>query len=81
MTTFLYKQRDDGTYVIEHNGNPYHVIADDPMWEQCVEDYDALDEEPPDEPAPPTFDPPPDPMAAVLDRLAELEARLAKKKG
>ena len=72
---FLYKQRPDGTYVIEHQGNPYHVIQDDPLFAECVEAYDALEEEPPDEPEPPTFDPPPDPMADLLARIEKLERK------
>jgi hypothetical protein len=75
MTTFLYKQRPDGTYVIEHQGNPYHVIEDDPLFAECVEEYEALEEEPPDEPVPPTFDPPPDPMAALIARIEALEGK------
>ena len=75
MITFLYKKRPDDTYVIEHQGNPYHVIEDDPLYEECVEEYDALDEEPPDEPAP--FTPPAyeDPMAKLLVRIEKLERR------
>lgn len=76
MITFLYKQRDDGTYVIEHKGNPYHVIEEDELWEQCVEEYAALDEEPPDEPEPKT----PEMLTAKLgptleERIAALEAK------
>jgi hypothetical protein len=52
MITFLYKQRPDDTFVIESGGNPYHVIADDPLYEQCVEEYAELEVLPPDEPEP-----------------------------
>jgi hypothetical protein len=77
MITFLYKKRPDDTYVIEHQGNPYHVIPDDPLFEECVEEYVALEQEPPDEPVP---EPPPvmhdpmeDPMAKLLARIEKLE--------
>lgn len=76
MITFLYKQRPDGTYVIEHKGNPYHVIPEDkPLYEQCVEGYAALDAEPPDEPVPEpsTIVMPPDPIAELRARIEELE--------
>ncbi len=75
MTTFLYKQRLDGTFVIEHQGNPYHVIEDDPLFAECVEAYDALEEEPPDEPVPEPVELPPDPMAALLARIEALEGK------
>jgi hypothetical protein len=76
MITFLYKQREDGTYVIAHKGNPYHVIEEDELWGQCVEEYAALDEEPPDEPEPKS----PEMGGAVNDtdlikRIEALEAK------
>ena len=41
----LYK-RYDGTYTIEHNGNPYHLIeGDEPLWTECQEELENLEEE------------------------------------
>jgi len=72
--TILYKRRPDGTYVIDHLGNPYHVIQDDPLFAECEATYGS-DASYPDEPQPEplevlTF-------AQPADRLAELEARIA----
>jgi hypothetical protein len=75
MTTFLYKQRPDGTYVIEYQGNPYHVIEDDPLFAECVEAYDALEEEPPDEPEPELPPVREDPIAALMARIEALERK------
>ena len=75
MITFLYKKRPDDTFVIEHQGNPYHVIEDDPLYEECVEEYDALDEEPLDEPVPESPLVMEDPMAKLLARIEALEKR------
>lgn len=49
---FLYKRRPDDTFVISVNGLPYQVIESDPLYEPCVEAYEALNELPPDEPPP-----------------------------
>jgi hypothetical protein len=75
MITFLYKKRPDDTYVIDRQGLPYHVIHDDPLFEECVEEYAALEQEPPDEPPP--YQPPmmEDPMAKLLARIEALEKR------
>jgi hypothetical protein len=75
MITFLYKQRPDGTYVIEHKGNPYHVIEEDELWAQCVEEYAALDEEPPDEPEPKSPDVMQPTGPTLEERVAALEAK------
>jgi hypothetical protein len=50
---FLYQQRPDGTYVIEHNGMPYHVVESDPLYAQCEAEY-TTDADYPDEPPPPS---------------------------
>jgi hypothetical protein len=76
MITFLYRQRDDGTYVIEHKGNPYHVIEEDELWDACVEEYAALEEEPPDEPEPKEIEPLTPTGPTLEDRIAALEVRL-----
>jgi hypothetical protein len=73
MITFLYKRRPDDTYVIAHQGNPYHVIPDDPLYAQCVEDYAVQGEEPPDEPEPAPIVVPPDPIAELRARIEALE--------
>ena len=62
---FLYKRRPDDTFVIEHQGNPYQVVQDDPLYALCVEEYDETGL--PDEPAPRT------PPATVV--LADPERR------
>ena len=76
MITFLYKQRPDNTFVIEHKLGPYHVILGDPLYAQCVEEYAALDAEPPDEPPPQEVTILADPLQELRDRIAKLEARL-----
>lgn len=35
--------RADGTFVIEHNGMPYHVLHDDPMYSDVVAAADGKD--------------------------------------
>jgi hypothetical protein len=55
MITFLYKQRDDDTFVIDKAGNPYHVVEADTLYAQCVEEYAELEVLPPDEPLPPAM--------------------------
>jgi len=75
MITFLYKKRPDDTFVIEHQGNPYHVIEDDPLYDLCVEEYDALDQLPPDEPPPPEVPAMADPFAELTARIEALERR------
>jgi hypothetical protein len=73
MITFLYKIRTDNTYVIEHELNPYHVTADDDLYPQCADEYEALEVEPPDEPAPEAPPVREDPMTALVARIEALE--------
>lgn len=41
----LYK-RYDGSYTIEYNENPYHLIErDEPLWTECQEALENLKEE------------------------------------
>lgn len=65
-------RRDDGTFVIERNGHPYHVIPDDPLFPVVEEAAKGMSLPP--EPAPET---PPAPPAPPEPTLAELQAQLA----
>jgi len=41
----MYK-RHDGSYTINHKGNPYHLIeGDEPLWTECQEALAELDHE------------------------------------
>jgi hypothetical protein len=57
VINFLYKQREDETFVINYNGLPYHVTKEDPLYVECVVDYRKLEQLPPDEPPPPESPP------------------------
>jgi len=72
--TILYMRRPDGSYVIDHLGNPYHVIDSDPLFAECEATYGS-DASYPDEPQP--KEPEVFTFAEPADRLAELEARIA----
>lgn len=54
MTIVVKHQREDGSYVIERDGMPYHVLPSDPIWSVVEEAASLYTLEP--EPAPP---PPP----------------------
>lgn len=53
----LKHRRDDGTFVIQLNGHPYHVIDADPLWPDVLA-ADAGQDLPP-EPGPPAVEPQP----------------------
>lgn len=71
MWTLLHR-RGDGSFVIELNGSPYHVIESDPLFAEVAAAAEGVDL--PLEPAPET--PAPQPVAQPT-RL-ELQAQLAQ---
>lgn len=81
----LLHRRDDGTYVIELNGLPYHVTLDDPLYVEVAASAEGV--ELPPEPGPMVLPPaPPPPLTARQLRLwllsrgitrAMVEAKLA----
>ena len=69
-------RRQDGTFVIDHNGYPYHVVPGDPLGDQFSPEEIAaalLDPELPVMTPPPA---PPEPTKAEL--LQQLQALAAK---
>lgn len=71
----LKHRRPDGTFVIEYNGLPYHVIQADPLFTEVAAAAEGV--ELPPEPAPPIPPPPPQPTRAeLLARLNEIAAQI-----
>ena len=64
-------RRPDGTFVIQHNGNPYHVIPEDPLFTEVAAAAEGL--ELPPEPGPPAEAAP---LPTPQPTRAELMARL-----
>ena len=55
----LQYKRPDGTFVALVNNRPYHIIEDDPLYEEALEQADELGEDLKFEPAPEPFILPP----------------------
>jgi len=69
MITLL-SRREDGTFVAEINGMPYHVTEDDPLWGAAVSEAQRMGETLGFEPPPPAPEVPPPP------RLTRRQLRL-----
>ncbi len=70
-------RRNDGTFVIELNGYPYHVTTDDPLFAEVSAAAEGLTLPP--EPVPQSVDlpvPAQPPIAGLLARLQQLEAQV-----
>lgn len=67
MISLLWK-REDGSFVAQVNGHPYHVVeGDEPLWSQAVENAAEMG-------AALAFEPPPVAVAPILvTRLAKAE--------
>lgn len=75
MPTLLHR-RDDGSFVIELNGHPYHVIESDPLFAEVAAAAEGVDLPPEPQPEPPP--PPPQPTRAeLLARLDQIAAQIA----
>jgi hypothetical protein len=55
----LLHRRNDGSFVILHNGLPYHVVSGDPLYNATVAAYNADPNAVSPEPAPQPITPPP----------------------
>lgn len=71
-------RRDDGSFVIQHNGHPYHVTLDDPLFPAVAAAAEGVELPPePAPPAPAAPAPAPQPTRAeLMARLAELQAQI-----
>ncbi len=70
-------RRDDGSFVIELNGYPYHVPSYNPLYAEVSAAADGLTLPP--EPMPQSVEfpsLPQSPIAGLLDRLQQLEAQV-----
>lgn len=70
--------RPDGTFVIERDGQPYHVTPDDPLFAEAQAAAEGLDL-PPEPPPPVPSVPPPAPQptrAALMARLLQIQAQI-----
>jgi hypothetical protein len=56
MMSDLLHRRDDGTFVIRLNGNPYHVTHDDPLYPEVAAAAEGVDLPPETVPMPPEAD-------------------------
>lgn len=64
-------RRDDGTFVILHNGMPYHVTPDEPLFAEAQAAAEGLDL-PPEPPPPVPAVPPPAPQPTRAELMAQL---------
>jgi hypothetical protein len=77
MWTLLHR-RADGSFVIELNGYPYHVIESDPLFAEVAAAAEGVDLPPEPQPEPPPPPPPPQPTRAeLLARLEQIAAQIA----
>lgn len=75
MNWTLLHRRDDGTFVIQNNGHPYHVTADDPLFPEVSAAAEGVELAP--EPAPPALPPTPQPTRAeLMARLLQIQAQI-----
>ena len=51
----LMHRRSDGTFVIEQNGYPYHVVQDDPLYSEVAQAAQGIELPPEVQPEPPRF--------------------------
>lgn len=64
-------RRDDGTFVISHNGMPYHVIPSDPLFAEAQAAAEGLALPP--EPPPPILAIPTLPQPTRAELIAKLQ--------
>lgn len=65
MDWTLLHRRDDGSFVVERNGWPYHVTADDPLFPDVAAAAEGVDLPPEPQPEPP----PPAPIVLTNRQL------------
>ena len=69
--------RDDGTFVIEHNGYPYHVTHDDPLYAEAQAAAVGLTLLPESLPQEQSLPQPPQPTRAeLLAKLQQLQTQI-----
>jgi hypothetical protein len=64
----LMHRRSDGTFVIEQNGYPYHVVQDDPLYSEVAQAAQGIELPPEVQPEPPRF---------VMPTITAAQLRLA----
>jgi len=70
-------RRDDGTFVIEHNGYPYHVTHDDAMYAEASAAAEGIEFPPEPLPQEVVLPSPPQPTRAQLfTKLQQLQAQI-----
>lgn len=77
MWTLLHRRPDD-TFVIQHNGWPYHVTVSDPLYAEVAAAADGVDLPPEQAPQPIEVPTPPQPTKAdLMAQLLSLQAQIA----